>query len=168
MSRRIYWLSENSTEMTIPSRVFLDTNVYIVGVANATSAEWKILLWLGFGSPRLDVAEVVISAEVIEQILRVAKRLKNKDWAGSIVARIWQNLKLRYVLVNEPGFQQTDTFQWLPREDIGVYLTAKLGKADCFISSNHELIRVIAAETGEFECLNPEDFVRRYLEQTKS
>ena len=150
--------------MAIPSRVFLDTNVYIVGVANFGSAEWKILQWLGFESRRSDAAEVVISAEVIEQILRVAKRLKNKDWAGSVVARIWLNLKLRYVLVNEPVFQQTDTFPWLPREDIGVYLTAKFGKADCFISSNHELIRAIAADTGEFECLKPEDFVRRYLE----
>jgi predicted nucleic acid-binding protein len=130
--------------MAIPTRVFLDTNVYIVGVANSTSAEGKILQWLGFESRRSDAAEVVISAEVIEQILRVAKRLKNKDWAGSVVARIWQNLKLRYVLINEPGFQQTGPFQWLPREDIGVYLTAKFGKADCFISSNHELTRVIA------------------------
>ena len=151
--------------MSLPLRVFLDTNVYIVGAANSTSAEWQILLWLGFESRRPDAAEVVISAEVIEQILRVAKRLNNKDWAGNVVARIWQNLKLCYVLVNEPGFQQTDTFQWLPQEDIGVYLTAKLGKADCFISSNHELIRVIATETGEFECLKLEDFFRRYLEK---
>jgi len=80
--------------MTIPSRIFLDTNVYIVGVANPTSAEWKILQWLGFESRRSEAAEVVISAEVIEQILRVAKRLKNKDWAGSVVARIWQNLTM--------------------------------------------------------------------------
>ncbi|MBR8838442.1 MAG: hypothetical protein DSM106950_31700 [Stigonema ocellatum SAG 48.90 = DSM 106950] len=151
--------------MTRPSRVFLDTNVYIVGVANSTSAEWKILQWLGFESRRSEAAEVVISAEVIEQILRVAKRLKNKDWAGSVVARIWQNLTLRYVLVNEPGFKQPGSLQWLPREDIGVYLTAKFGEADCFVSSNHELIRAIVAETGEFECLKPEDFVSRYLEQ---
>lgn len=151
--------------MTIPSRVFLDTNIYIVGVANSNSAEWKILQWLGFESRRSDAAEVVISAEVIEQILRVAKRLKNKDWAGSVVARIWQNLTLRYVLVDEPGFKQPGSFEWLPREDMGVYLTAKFGEADCFVSSNHELIRAIVAETGEFECLKPEDFVSRYLEQ---
>lgn len=150
--------------MIAPSRIFLDTNVYIVGVADSTSDEWKILQWLGFESRRADAAAVVISAEVIEQILRVAKRLKNKDWAGSIVARIWHNLKLNYVLVNQPGFEQTNLIQGLPREDIGVYLTAKFGKADCFISSNHELIQVIAAESGDFECLKPNVFVRRYLE----
>jgi len=32
----------------IPARVFVDTNVYIVGVADATSSEWEILSWLGF------------------------------------------------------------------------------------------------------------------------
>lgn len=65
--------------MVAPSRVFLDTNVYIVGVADSTSDEWKILQWLGFESRRADAPEVVISAEVIEQILRVARRLRNKD-----------------------------------------------------------------------------------------
>jgi predicted nucleic acid-binding protein len=151
--------------MAAQSRIFLDTNVYIVGVADSTSDERKILQWLGFESRRVDAAEVVISAEVIEQILRVAKRLRNKDWAGSVVARIWQNLNLIYVLIHEPGFEHIDIVQGLPREDVGVYLTAKLGKSDCFISSNHELIRVLAAESGDFECLNPEDFVRRYLEK---
>lgn len=72
--------------MAVPSRVFLDTNVYIVGVADSSSAEWKILQWLGFEDRCPDAAEVVISADVIEQILRVAKRLRHKDWAGSIVA----------------------------------------------------------------------------------
>jgi hypothetical protein len=63
----------------IPARVFLDTNVYIVGVADATSSEWEILSWLGFETYRPDAPEVVISEAVIEQILRVGKRLKNKD-----------------------------------------------------------------------------------------
>lgn len=149
--------------MSTPRRIFLDTNVYIIGTADPASPEWKILQWLGFDSRRAEALEVVVSAEVIEQILRVAKRLKNKDWAGSIVARIWQNLKLCYVLINEAGFQQPDSLEWLPKEDKGVYLTAKFGNADCFISSNHELVRSIVSETGEFECLKPEDFVERYL-----
>lgn len=150
--------------MIAPSRIFLDTNVYIVGTADSSSDDWKILQWLGFESRRINAAEVVISAEVIEQILRVARRLRNKDWAGRVVARIWQNLNLIYVLIHEPGFEQTDSVQGLPREDAGVYLTAKLGRADCFVSSNHELIRVLAAESGDFECLKPEDFVKQYLE----
>ncbi|MGB3790899.1 MAG: hypothetical protein WA949_23025 [Phormidesmis sp.] len=43
---------------------------------------------------------MVVSAELIEQILRVAKRLQGKDWAGSIINRMWQNLNLRYILVD--------------------------------------------------------------------
>ena len=51
----------------------------------------------------------------------------------------------------------------IPREDVGVYLTAQEGKAQCFISANHELIRALALETGEFECLTPAEFVGKYL-----
>lgn len=32
--------------------------------------------------------EVVISEILLEEILRVAKRLRNKDWSGEIIGRI--------------------------------------------------------------------------------
>ncbi len=47
----------------------------------------------------------------------------------------------------------------IPSEDIYIYLTAKYGKADYFISSNRELIKSIA----DFECLTPEIFINKYL-----
>ena len=47
----------------------------------------------------------------------------------------------------------------IPSEDIYIYLTAKYGRADYFISSNRELIKSIA----DFECLTPETFVDKYL-----
>ena len=43
--------------------------------------------------------------------------------------------------------------------DIEVYLTAKLGKTDCFVSSNRGLIKAIA----DFECLTAANFVDKYL-----
>lgn len=147
------------------SRVFLDTNVYIIGAADPESAEWQILHWLGFNGGQSALAEVVISTELIEQILRVARRLRGKDWAGSIVNRMWQNLKLRYVLINEQDFEALEMLNRLPREDIGVYLTAKKGAAECFVTSNHELIRAVVAETKDFQCLRPESFVNKYLSQ---
>lgn len=147
----------------MPKRIFLDTNVYIVGAADTESIEWQILIWLGFDGSQPARAEVVVSAELIEQILRVAKRLKTKDWAGSIVSRMWKNLNLRYVLVDDQEYSQLAVEGWLPREDIGVYLTAKQGGADCFISSNHGLIRAVVTETKEFECFTPENFAEQYL-----
>jgi predicted nucleic acid-binding protein len=51
----------------------------------------------------------------------------------------------------------------IPREDLGVYLTASKGKSQCFVSANHKLIQLLAKETGEFECLTPQDFVEKYL-----
>lgn len=147
----------------MPKRIFLDTNVYIVGAADTNSMEWKILSWLGFDGNQPARDGVVVSAELIEQVLRVAKRLKSKDWAGSIVSRMWQNLNLRYVLVDDREYSQLAEEGWLPKEDIGVYLAAKQGGTDCFISSNHGLIRAVVTETKEFECFTPEKFAKRYL-----
>ncbi len=146
-----------------PTSVFLDTNVYIIGLADPNSYEHQILEWAGFGQKQTSSVEVVVSQELFEQILRVAKRLKNKDWGGELLARIWQNLNLCYVLLDAKEFSRVEALGVIPREDVGVYLTAKAGKAQCFVSANHELIRTVAEKTGEFECLTPEDFVKKYL-----
>lgn len=47
----------------------------------------------------------------------------------------------------------------IPTEDIEVFLTAKFGLTDCFVSSNRELIKAIA----DFECLTPDVFIKKYL-----
>lgn len=146
-------------------RVFLDTNVYIVGAGNTEGVEWQILSWLGFDGSQSAAAEIVVSTELIEQILRVGKRLQGKDWAASIVSRMWQNLKLRYVLIDKHEYAELSALGWLPKEDIGVYLAAKQGRAECFVSSNHELIRAMVTETKDFECLKPQDFANKYLEK---
>ncbi|MEM9087209.1 MAG: hypothetical protein AAGC93_00530 [Cyanobacteria bacterium P01_F01_bin.53] len=146
----------------MPKRIFWDTNVYIVGAADIESVEWQILTWLGFDGSQPAQAEVIVSAELIEQILRVAKRVKSKDWAGSIISRMWQNLNLRYVLVDEQEYSQLAALGWLPREDIGVYLAAKQGGADCFVSSNHGLIRAMVTETKEFNTFTPEEFSKQH------
>ena len=100
--------------------------------------------------------EVVISDELLQQILRVSKRLKNKDWGGEIVNTIWRNFQIIYVTLDAEEYYRVEALGVIPREDVGVYLTAKLGNAECFVSANHELIRTLAEKTREFECLRPE------------
>jgi predicted nucleic acid-binding protein len=126
------------------------------------SAEGQILQWLeaqGRNSP----IEVIISEELVDQILRVAKRLRHKNWGGEILGRIWQKFKVDYILLSNADYEQVHNLAVILREDQGVYLTASKGKAQCFISTNHELIRTLVKETGEFECLFPQDFVEQYL-----
>ena len=149
--------------MKDPEIVFLDTNVYIIGTADPESAEAKILAWLGFLSREARKIEVVVSEELFEQISRVAKRLQNKDWAGEILARIWQKMNLRYVLTDPQEWESLAELGLIPREDVGVYLTARNGKAEYFISSNRELIRELSEKTGEFVCMTPEDFFEKVL-----
>ncbi|MBE9118706.1 hypothetical protein IQ249_22715 [Lusitaniella coriacea LEGE 07157] len=146
-----------------PSCVFLDTNVYIIGTIDLGSYERQILKWLGFEEAKNNEVEVVVSEELFEQILRVSKRLKNKDWGGEILGRIWRNFNVCCVILDANEYAQVESQGIIPREDVGIYLTAKGGQAQCFVSSNHQLIRSLIQKTGEFECLTPEEFVNKYL-----
>ena len=146
-----------------PKRIFLDTNIYIIGFADPKSPEAKILKWSGIDLDNPESVEIVVSDEVFGQILRVSKRLRGKDWAGEIVGRIWKHLNLLYILIDQRELIEVEDAGGIPREDIGIYLTARVGKAQCFVSSNHDLIRSLAQQTREFECLTPTDFVDLYL-----
>jgi predicted nucleic acid-binding protein len=150
------------------SRIFLDTNIYIVGAADNQSYEGLILEWLGFWQQNASGVEVVISQELLEQIARVAKRLQNKDWAGELIGRVWQNLKIHYVFLEDQALTELEKQAIIPREDISVYLTAKVGEAECFVSANHVLIRSLVKDTQEFECLTPKMFVQQYLHDSNS
>ena len=143
-------------------RIFLDTNIYIIGVSNVNSFEYKILDSLGFYEKNNSI-EVVVSQPLFEQILRVAKRLRHKDWGSEIIDQIWQNFNVIYVLIENDECIEENKLGLIPREDISIYLTAKNGKADCFVSANYKLIKALVEKTGEFECLTPEAFVKKYL-----
>ncbi|MEB3882681.1 PIN domain-containing protein [Lyngbya sp. CCY1209] len=144
-------------------RIFLDTNVYILAQLNPRSNEEAILRKLGFyDAQRRSSIQVIISQELIEQILRVCKRIQNKDWGAKIVDQIWQNLNCLFVPETEDlkaEAEQILTDQLIPTEDIFIYLTAKYGQADCFVSANRKLIQTIA----DFPCFTPEDFVQHFL-----
>ncbi|MEJ2600160.1 MAG: hypothetical protein P8Z00_17635 [Anaerolineales bacterium] len=146
-----------------PQRVFLDTNVYLIGMAYLESPESEILRWVGFGQKEPGPVEVIVSGEVFDQIKRVARRLRSKDWAGEILGHIWQDLQIRYVLLDSQEIAALESLEAIPREDVGIYLTARDGNVQCFVSSNRELIAALAQKTGEFECLAPEQFVEKYL-----
>jgi predicted nucleic acid-binding protein len=152
-----------------PQCVFLDTNVYLIGMAFPESPEAEILRWVGFGQtehPKGEESssvEVIVSEEMFAQIKSVARRLRSKDWAGEILAHIWQDMLLRYVFLDPEELSSLEGSGVIPREDAGIYLTAREGHAECFISSNRELITVLARKTGEFECLSPREFVEKYL-----
>ncbi len=146
-----------------PGRLFLDTNVFIIGTALPDSPEAQILRWAGFGMPQPGPVEVVVSQDLFEQILHVGSRLKGKDWGSEIVGRLWQDMTFVYVVIAPHDSGAVQKAGTIPREDIGIYLTARNGQAECFVSSNHELIQSLVKESGEFECLSPQAFVDRYL-----
>lgn len=94
--------------------------------------------------------------------------MRHKDWAGKIINDIWTTLNPEVVTIVPREFLQLQASGTLPSEDIGVYLTARTSKANCFISANYKLIAALVAQTREFECLTPEEFVNKYLHNQSS
>ena len=144
-------------------RLFLDTNIFIIGDADKTSQESVILEALGYRhkSPILQV-EIILSDELLDQIRRVGKYLYGKDQAGQLISNIWRWFDIFYVpsTVNwsEEKLRLINT-QIIPSEDIEIYLSAKYGGANCFVSGNRELLKAIA----DFECLTTDAFINKYL-----
>lgn len=144
-------------------RIFLDTNIFIIGDADQASSESLILEALGYRnkSPVL-AAEVIFSDELVDQIRRVSKYLYGKEQAGQILANLWYWLDIFYIpsTVNwEQDVSELIDSRIIPSEDMEIYLSAKYGQADCFVSGNRKLLTAIA----EFECLTPEQFIQKYL-----
>jgi predicted nucleic acid-binding protein len=147
-------------------RIFLDTNIYIIGQLKPFSPEEEILKWLGYYTANnQSPMKVIISQELINQILRVGKRLQGKDWAAKTVDQIWQNLNCLFIPETSEVKAEASKIiveKSIPSEDIFIYLTAKYGEVDIFVSENRELIKIIAG----FECLMSEEFINKYLKNT--
>jgi len=147
---------------SLPESIFLDTNIFIFGALDPDSDENKILSILQKDRNREQTITVIVSQELIEQILRVGKRLQNKDWASDLLARLWEQLQVDFIFVDDRDVQAIADAGIIPREDAGVYLTAKQGKVECFVSRNYKLIRALVEQTEEFECLTPSEFLQKY------
>jgi len=145
-------------------RIFLDTNIFIIGDADKQSSESLILESLGYRNmPIVLNAEIVMSEELIDQIRRVSKYLYGKDQAGAIISNIWQWFNIHYLPSTidwrEEKLKLIDS-KIIPSEDIEIYLSAKYGETECFVSGNRKLLKAIA----DFECLNADGFIQKYLE----
>lgn len=145
------------------NRIFLDTNIFIIGDADKQSQESRILEAFGYrAKPPFFNTEVILSDELLDQIRRVSKYLYGKEQAGHIIANLWRWLNIFYVPStvnwNDDKLQLIERKN-IPSEDIEIYLSAKYGQADCFVSGNRKLIAAIA----DFDCLTPEAFIHKYL-----
>ncbi|MBN1992565.1 MAG: hypothetical protein JW953_07645 [Anaerolineae bacterium] len=139
-------------------RLLLDTNVFIIGFLDPDSPEAKLLTLLETGPKFI----VIFSNDLEQQIRRVGKRLQSSDWVGLLLHYIWSTLQVEYVYITSEEMTEVETISDIPREDIGIYLTALRGKTDYLISANHELLKEAAAKQNKFQCLDAEAFLAKY------
>ena len=71
-------------------------------------------------------------------------------------------MQVDFIFVDDRDIQAIADAGIIPREDAGVYLTAKQGKVECFASRNYKLICALVEQTEEFECLTPSEFLQKY------
>ena len=146
--------------MTVtPQRILLDTNVFIIGFLDESSPEARILNHLAARPETV----ILFSSDLEEQLRRVGRRLGNKDWAGFILYLIWRDYAIDYIDIPMALTEDLEKQSDIPREDVGIYLTALLGGAKCFVSANRELVKQVAGQRQDFECLTPENFVAKYV-----
>lgn len=139
------------------ARVMLDTNVYIEGYGDLTSPAAQIFRFLNTHPD----FRIVISHEILEEIRRVARRLKGKDWAGIILDHLWRNPSLEVVILPAQRQEHWEQYKPLvPSEDLDIVLTAILGRVDILVSNNRELLRSV--ENLAFRCLTPTEFLEQY------
>jgi len=140
-------------------KVLLDTNVYIVAAldlaGDVESAEVKII------KAAIDQKfKVVITKELQEQIINVAKRVGNKDWASRLITLIWAEIRPIFI----PQTYYKDLMRIyknkVPRKDLAIFVAALAGNVDYLVSENRDFIRDAAKAQNIFKCLTPEEFVR--------
>jgi len=143
-------------------KVVVDTNIFIIGFLDFVSGKKSVdadiiraMLKRGF--------ILVLSKELEEQIARVGKRVKDKDWAGYIRSAIWSSAKISFVMIPEDA-RLMERYKEVPRKVLLIFLTALFGSADYLVSNNREFIRK-TVNTSEFQCLTPDEFVKMMIEK---
>jgi predicted nucleic acid-binding protein len=147
----------------LSARLLLDTNVFILGFLHLDSPEGQLLQKV-VNHPNLTL---ILSNELVEQIRHVARRVGGKDWAGYLLSQIWTDYLIEYVNVSLDEKRELQAQGYIPREDVGIYLTALRGRAECFVSANSELVKQAAIQQSLFECLTPDQFLQKYLYKLK-
>lgn len=140
-------------------RVLLDTNIFIIGLLDLHSPEARLLDRIA----KMPDTVLIFSNDLEEQIRRVGKRVQSKDWVGQLLSQIWRDYRLDYVYISPEEMSNAEVISDIPREDIGIYLTALRGRADYFISANHQLLQEAAAKQKKFECFDAESFLTKFL-----
>jgi len=143
-------------------KVVVDTNIFIIGFLDFVSGKKSVDADIIRAMLKREFI-LVLSKELEEQIARVGKRVKDKDWAGYIRSAIWSSAKISFVMIPDDK-ELMERYKEVPRKDLLIFLTALFGNADYLVSNNREFIRK-AVNTREFQCLSPDEFVKMMMEK---
>jgi len=108
------------------TRIVLDTHIFITET---------------FDKKYNKKIKLILSNEIVKQINRVAKRLRNKDFAGLLQYQIWSEFDIEFVSDGLCEKLKKKYKGKVPRKDLGIFVTAVGGKTDYLVSDNREFIK---------------------------
>lgn len=149
--------------MAKEKRIVLDTNIFIFDFANAGEKRQNIENFILQNLREKDEYRILISKELENQILNVAKRVKDKDWAGLVQFLMWRDYNLEYVFIEHVSEDIKRFINKIPKKDIIIFFTALIGKAECLVSNNREFMKKSALAQRLFKCYEPNEFVNNIL-----
>jgi len=136
-------------------KVVIDTNVYIIAALDLArgvdSAEVKIIKAVG------KKFRVVICKEMLEQIMRVAKRVGNKDLGSRLIAALWVDASPIFVEVYDEVIKAYANK--IPRKDLAIFAAGLIARPDYLVSVDKEFLKKAENVQNTFDCLTPEEFV---------
>ena len=103
---------------------------------------------------------IILSSELLEQIKRVAERLRNKDYGSYLASVIWGSCDIKFASDAECMKLKEKFGGKLPRKDLGIFAAAVACDVDYLISNNRKFIKQ-ASEQHKFKCVTPHEFLKQ-------
>lgn len=136
-------------------KVVIDANVYIVAALDlakgADSAEVRMIKAAG------KKFRIVICKEILEQIMRVAKRVGDKDLGSRLIAALWTDTSPVFVEVYDEVVKAYDNK--IPRKDLAIFAAGLIAKAEYLVSVDREFLKSAKNAQNMFKCVTPGEFV---------
>ena len=136
-------------------KVVIDANVYIVAALDlakgADSAEVRMIKAAG------KKFRIVICKEILEQIMRVAKRVGDKDLGSRLIAALWTDTSPVFVEVYDEVVKAYDNK--ISRKDLAIFAAGLIAKAEYLVSVDREFLKSAKNAQNMFKCVTPGEFV---------
>lgn len=106
--------------------------------------------------------DLILSSELEEQVLKVVKKVKDKDFVGLFRFMLWTDFQIEFTeLKNKEELKKN--YKEIPRKDLDIFLTAVEGNADFLVTNDREFKQEAKKIETNFQVLSGKNFYKKHL-----